>query len=219
MSSHSGGPSRVPRHPGRDKWTRTESSYYLGKALAPPSQRPHSAQISEGEEGDWESAPPSPVLLLSLPFPMPPACPEPSQDDICNNIVFQAHQLKLLLHLVKGLSFGTDNQPLEVLLENILAFFPKVASMVTAMDHVLLYAPEVPKKYGGTGPDPPPSLCIVPLCTLEAPAPPAPIAPPPAPQPCPKAALLSRPPPAPSACTAPTFAEVMASSPPTTTAP
>ncbi|KAF8623287.1 hypothetical protein AX15_006431, partial [Amanita polypyramis BW_CC] len=37
-----------------------------------------------------------------------------------------------------------------------------MASMVTAMDHVLLHALSVPKKYGGTGPDPPLSLHIIP---------------------------------------------------------
>ncbi|KAF8626890.1 hypothetical protein AX15_004639 [Amanita polypyramis BW_CC] len=82
--------------------------------------------------------------------------------------------------------------------------------MVTSFEHVLLYVPDVPKKYGGTGPDPPPSLHIVPLCTPEAPAPPAPTAPPPAPWPHPQVALLSWAPPAPLTHTAPSFAEVAA---------
>ncbi|KAF8624309.1 hypothetical protein AX15_005939 [Amanita polypyramis BW_CC] len=174
MSSHSGGPSRNPRPPACDKRTRTESSYDLGEVLAPLSQRPRNAQISEGDEGDWESAPPSPAPPSSLPFPMPPLCPEPTQDDILGNIVFQACQLESLLHEVEGSSFGLADWPLEVLLENLLTFFfPKVASMVTSMDHVLLYALDVPKKYGGRGPDPPPAVCVVPLCALEAPTPPA----------------------------------------------
>ncbi|KAF8634350.1 hypothetical protein AX15_000962 [Amanita polypyramis BW_CC] len=63
--------------------------------------------------------------------------------------------------------------------------------------------PSVPKKYGGTGPDPLPALHIVPLRALEAPAPPAPVAPPLAPQPLPWAALLSRAPPAPPLSTRP----------------
>ncbi|KAF8623066.1 hypothetical protein AX15_006523 [Amanita polypyramis BW_CC] len=214
MSSHSGGPSRNPHPSGRDKRTRTESSYGLGEALAPPSQRPCSTLVSEGEEGDWESAPPSPVPPSSLPFPMPSARPEPSQDDICHNIAFQARQLESLLHSVEGSSFGPANQPLEVLLENLLAFFfPKVASMVTSMDHVLLYAPEVPKKYGGTGPDPPVTVCVVPPRAPKAPPLPAPVAPPPAPRARPKAALLARAPPAPLSCAPHSFAEVAAASP------
>ncbi|KAF8627244.1 hypothetical protein AX15_004463 [Amanita polypyramis BW_CC] len=139
---------------------------------------------------------------------MPPARPEPSQDDICHNIAFQARQLDSLIHSIKGSSFGPTNQLLEVLLENLLAFFfPRVASMVSAMDHVLLYTPSVPKKYGGTGPDPLPALHIIPLHAPEAPAPPAPVALPPTPQPCSRAALLSQAPPTPPRPSAPTFAE------------
>ncbi|KAF8624349.1 hypothetical protein AX15_005923 [Amanita polypyramis BW_CC] len=220
MSSHSGGPSRNPRPSACDKRTQTESSYDLGEVLAPLSQRPCSAQISEGDKGDWESAPPSPVPPSSLPFPLSTGLPEPSQEDICYNITFQAHQLDSLIHSVEGSSFGPANQPLEVLLENLLAFFfPHMASMVTAMDHVLLHAPSVPKKYGGTGPDPLPALRIIPLCAPEAPAPPAPVALPPAPQPLPQATLLSWAPPAPPRRPAPTFAEVTASSPPAPSAP
>ncbi|KAF8621899.1 hypothetical protein AX15_007422 [Amanita polypyramis BW_CC] len=78
--------------------------------------------------------------------------------------------LDSLIHLVEGSSFGVVDQQLEWLLENLLAFFfPWVARMVTAMDHVLLFAPDVPKKYGGTGPNPLTVVRVVPPHELEAP--------------------------------------------------
>ncbi|KAF8623019.1 hypothetical protein AX15_006561 [Amanita polypyramis BW_CC] len=134
-----------------------ESSHDLGKSLTPPSQRLHSSQISEG---DWEDEP-----SIAPPFPRspPPHCPEPSQVDIQSNIMHQACMLDLLIHSIEGSSFGITDQLLEALLGNLLAFFfPKVASAVTSFKHILLYVPDIPKKYGGTGPDPPPPIQILP---------------------------------------------------------
>ncbi|KAF8624166.1 hypothetical protein AX15_006014 [Amanita polypyramis BW_CC] len=123
MSSHSGGPSRGFHLSGRDKWSQTDSSRNLGKSLAPPSQRPRSAQLSPvaDDEGNWESAPPSPIP--SLPFPASPLCPEPSQDNILGNIAFQASQLDGLIHQIEGSSFGCASPALEQLLENLMALF------------------------------------------------------------------------------------------------
>ncbi|KAF8632695.1 hypothetical protein AX15_001748 [Amanita polypyramis BW_CC] len=185
MSSYSGGPSCNPCPSGHDKWTQMESSYNLGETLAPgPS---------------------------SLPFPLPSLCPEPSQDDICNNIAFQACQLDSLIHSIKGSSFSSADWPLEQLLGNLMAFFfPKVASMVTSFKHVLLYVLDVLKKYRGTGPDPPPALCIVPPHAPEVSAPPAAPTMPSGPWTCPQASLLAQAPPAPPSCSMPSFAEVAA---------
>ncbi|KAF8628127.1 hypothetical protein AX15_004081 [Amanita polypyramis BW_CC] len=87
------------------------------------------------------------------------------------------------------------------------------------MDHVLLYVPDIPKKYGGTGPDPLPALHIVAPCAPEAPAPPAAPALPPAPWSQPQATLLTWPPLAPPSCPPCTFAKAMAAPPSTPSVP
>ncbi|KAF8625374.1 hypothetical protein AX15_005415 [Amanita polypyramis BW_CC] len=85
--------------------------------------------------------------------------------------------------------------------------------MVTAMDHVLLYAPDIPRKYGGTSPNPPPALRVVPPCAPEVPPLPTPVAPPPAAKTHPQAALLAWAPLAPPSRTPHSFAKVAAAPP------
>ncbi|KAF8622836.1 hypothetical protein AX15_006713 [Amanita polypyramis BW_CC] len=53
-----------------------------------------------------------------------------------------------------------------------------MAEMVHLFDHILIHVPDLPHKYGGTGPNPPPSLMILPPHTLAPPLAPAPLAPP-----------------------------------------
>ncbi|KAF8628174.1 hypothetical protein AX15_004055 [Amanita polypyramis BW_CC] len=119
MSSHSGGTPGGSRPPARDKWTQTVSSCALGEALAPPSQKQHSALLLEPDsdiniEQDWEEC---------LPLPLPPSLSPPgclhgmakfqnlglaevSQPDNLLTIELTACHLEDLLHAVEGSSFG-----------------------------------------------------------------------------------------------------------------